>query len=91
MRSTCELSTISDPPPTSNSLGHLLYCLSLKHLGRRFFPIFTLPFSNSSLVKGLGFSLLLMTKLISINSPSSPLLQFSRELLVQNFQFSIYQ
>lgn len=91
MSSTCELSTISDPPPISNSLGHLLYCFGLKHLGPRFFPIFTLPFSTSSLVKGLGFPLLSMTKLTSINSPSSLLLQSSSELLVQNFQFSIYQ
>ena len=91
MSSTCELSTISDPPPMSNSLAHLLYCFCLKHLGPVFFPFFTLPFSTSSAVKGLGFFLLLMTKLTSINSPSSPLLQSLSELLAQNFQFSIYQ
>lgn len=91
MSSTCELSTISDPPPISNSFAHLWCFFSLKHLGPVFFPIFTLPFATSSAVKGLGFVLLLMTKLTSINSPLSPLLQSLSELSPQNFQFSIYQ
>lgn len=91
LSSTCELSSISDPPPISNCFGHLLYCFRLKHLRRRFLPSFSVSFPTSSLVRTLGFPLLLMTKLISINSPSSPLLQSSCESLVQNFQFSIYK
>lgn len=87
--STCVLRTISDPPPTSNPLGHLLYFCFLKHLGRRFFPNFTVPFSISSSVWAFGLPLLLMTTMTSRNSPSSPLLQSSRESLAQNFQSSI--
>ena len=86
---TCELSTISEPPPISNSLGHLLYFSRLKHLGRRFFPLTTFSIAFC-LVTGLGLPLLLMTKETSTNSPSSPTLQSSCESLAQNFQSPIY-